>query len=151
MWKEFKQFAVKGNVLDMAVGIIIGAAFGTIVKSFVSDIIMPPIGLALGNVDFSNLFVVLKSGLGVMPPYASLEAAQKAGAVTINYGIFINVLISFLIIAFAVFMIVKSFNNLKKKEEVPPAEPTTKECPYCLSSIPIKATKCAHCTSALNT
>jgi large conductance mechanosensitive channel len=150
MWKEFKQFAVKGNVLDMAIGIIIGAAFGTIVKSFVSDIIMPPIGMALGNVDFANLFIVLKPGLEVIPPYISLEAAQKAGAVTINYGIFINALISFLIIAFAVFMIVKSFNNLKKKEEAPPAELTTKECPYCLSSVPIKATKCAHCTSALS-
>ena len=150
MWKEFKQFAVKGNVLDMAVGIIIGAAFGTIVKSLVSDIIMPPIGLALGNVDFSNLFVVLKPGLEVMPPYASLDLAEKAGAVTINYGVFLNAVISFLIVAFAVFMIVKSFNNFKKKEEAPPAEPTTKNCPYCLSTIPIKATKCAHCTSAVS-
>jgi large conductance mechanosensitive channel len=151
MWKEFKEFAVKGNVLDMAVGIIIGAAFGTIAKSLVNDIIMPPIGLLLGNVDFLNLFLVIKPGLEVPPPYATIEAAQQAGAVTINYGIFINGVVSFLIVAFAVFMIVKSFNRLKKKEEAPPAAPTTKECPDCLSKVPIKATKCAYCTSELRT
>lgn len=150
MWKEFKDFAVKGNVLDMAVGIIIGAAFGTIVQSLVKDIIMPPIGMLLGKVDFANLFVVLKEGTEVVGPYTSLEAAQGAGAVTINYGIFFNALISFLIIAFAVFMVVKSFNKMKRTEEAPPPpEPTVKNCPYCLSEIPLKATKCAHCTSAL--
>jgi large conductance mechanosensitive channel len=149
MWKEFKQFAVKGNVLDMAVGIIIGAAFGTIVSSLVKDVLMPPIGMVLGNVDFSNLFFVLKSGTGSQP-YASVDAAQKAGAVTINYGVFINALIGFTIIAFTTFLIIKSFNKLKKKEEASAAEPTTKDCPYCLSSIPLKATKCAHCTSAVS-
>ena len=149
MWKEFREFAVKGNVLDMAIGIIIGAAFGTIVQSLVKDVIMPPIGLLLGNVDFSNLFIVLKSG-EIVPPYASVDAAQKAGAVTINYGVFINAVISFLIVAFAVFMIVKTFNKLKEKEEPPVLSSTTKNCPYCLSSVPLKATKCAHCTSALS-
>ncbi len=150
MLKEFKEFAVKGNVLDMAVGIIIGAAFGTIVQSLVKDIIMPPIGMLLGNVDFSNLFIVLKSGTEVAGPYVSVEAAQKAGAVTINYGVFINAVISFLIVAFAVFLIIRMFNRLKRKEETPAAvAPTEKACPYCLSKIPIKATKCAHCTSAL--
>jgi large conductance mechanosensitive channel len=149
MWKEFKEFAVKGNVLDMAVGIIIGAAFGTIVQSLVKDIIMPPIGLLLGNVDFSNMFVVLKAGSEIVPPYASVDAAQKAGAVTVNYGLFINAIISFIIVAFAVFMIIKTFNKLKRKEEPPVLSATTKACPYCLSSIPLKATKCAHCTSVL--
>ncbi len=150
MWKEFKEFAVKGNVLDMAVGIIIGAAFGTIVQSLVKDVIMPPIGFLLGNVDFSNLFFVLKSGTEIPSPYASVDAAQKAGAVTINYGLFINAVISFIIVAFAVFLIIKAFNKLKRKEEVPAAAPTEKECPYCFSIIPLKATKCAHCTSALS-
>jgi len=149
MLKEFKDFAVKGNVLDMAVGIIIGAAFGTIVQSFVKDIIMPPIGMLLGNVDFTDLFVILKHGPEVAGPYATLEAAQAAGAVTINYGVFFNALISFLIVAFAVFMIVKSFNKMKREKDVPPPEPTVKNCPYCLSEIPLKATKCGHCTSAL--
>ncbi|MDO8549507.1 MAG: large conductance mechanosensitive channel protein MscL [Ignavibacteria bacterium] len=150
MWKEFKEFAVKGNVLDMAVGIIIGAAFGTIVQSLVKDVIMPPIGLLLGNVDFSNLFIVLKSGPEIPEPYASVDAAQKAGAVTINYGLFINAVISFLIVAFAVFLIIRTFNKLKKKEEAPAATPTEKECPYCFSKIPLKAIKCAHCTSVLS-
>jgi large conductance mechanosensitive channel len=149
MWKEFKEFAVKGNVLDMAVGIIIGAAFGTIVQSLVKDIIMPPIGFMLGNVDFSNLFFVLKSGTEIAGPYASVDAAQKAGAVTINYGLFINAIISFLIVAFAVFLIVKMFNKLKREEKVAPSAPTEKNCPYCFSTIPIKAVKCGHCTSAL--
>jgi large conductance mechanosensitive channel len=149
MWKEFKDFAVKGNVLDMAVGIIIGAAFGTIVQSLVKDVIMPPIGMLLGNVDFANLFIVLKDG-AVAGPYASVEAAQSVGAVTINYGIFFNALISFFIVAFAVFMIVKSFSKMKRVDKAPPpSEPTVKNCPYCLSEIPLKATKCAHCTSAL--
>jgi large conductance mechanosensitive channel len=149
MWKEFKEFAVKGNVLDMAIGIIIGAAFGTIVQSLVKDIIMPPIGFMLGNVDFSNMFFVLKSGTEIAGPYASVDAAQKAGAVTINYGLFINAVISFLIVAFAVFLIVKMFNKLKRKEEVATSAPTEKNCPYCFSAIPIKAVKCGHCTSAL--
>jgi len=149
MFKEFKEFAMRGNVIDMAVGIVIGAAFGTIVKSLVSDIIMPPIGLLLGKVDFANLFAVLKQGEAVAGPYASLADAQAAGAVTINYGVFINTLISFMVIAFAIFIVIRNMNKLKKKEEAPPAEPTTKDCPYCLTSIPIKATRCPHCTSKL--
>ena len=146
MFKEFKEFAVRGNVVDMAVGIIIGASFGTIVNSFVSDIIMPPIGLLLSNVDFSSLFMVLKEGK-VAGPYASLADARTAGAVTVNYGVFMNAIISFLIVAFAVFLLVRNINKLKKEEEVPPAAPATKECPYCLSVIPVKAVRCAHCTS----
>ena len=148
MMKEFKEFAVKGNVVDMAVGIIIGAAFGTIVKSLVSDVIMPPIGLALGNVDFANLFVVLKQGTPA-GPYPALAEAQAAGAVTINYGAFINTIISFVIIAFAVFLLIRNINKLKREAEEPPAEPTTKECPFCFSTIPIKATRCGFCTSDL--
>ncbi len=141
---------MKGNVIDMAVGIIIGAAFGTIVKSLVSDVIMPPIGLLLGNVDFSNLFLVLKEGAAVAGPYATIEVAQKAGAVTLNYGVFINTVISFLIVAFAIFMVIKSMNKMKRKEaEIPPEAPTTKDCPYCLEKIPVKATRCSHCTSEL--
>jgi large conductance mechanosensitive channel len=149
MLKEFKEFAMKGNALDMAIGIIIGAAFGTIVKSLVSDVIMPPIGLLLGNVDFSSLFILLKSGAKVAGPYASLADAQVAGAVTLNYGIFINSVVSFLIIAFSVFLVVKSFNQFKRKKEVPAAAPTTKSCPYCYTVIPIQATKCPACTSGL--
>jgi len=148
MFKEFKEFAVKGNVVDMAVGIIIGAAFGAIVKSLVSDMLMPPLGLLLGNVDFSNLFVVLKEGATVAP-YASLDEAQKAGAVTINYGLFVNSVISFVIVAFAVFMLIRSINRLKREEVAAPAEVTTKECPYCYSAIPLKATRCPNCTSEL--
>ncbi len=148
MLKEFKEFAIKGNVVDMAVGIIIGAAFGTIVTSLVNDVIMPPIGLLLGNVDFSNLFAVLKDGTPT-GPYASLADAEKAGAVAIFYGKFINTIISFIIVAFAVYLLVRSINRLKRKEEALPPEPTTKECTYCLSTIPLKATKCAHCASQL--
>lgn len=149
MLKEFKEFAMRGNVMDMAIGIIIGAAFGAIVSSLVADVLMPPIGLLLGNVDFSNLFILLKDG-SIAGPYASLVDAQKAGAVTINYGIFINKIISFLIVAFAVFLLVKGINQMKKKEEpAPAAAPTTKECPYCFSTIPLPATKCGHCTSSL--
>lgn len=148
MFKEFKQFAMQGNVIDMAVGIIIGAAFGTIIKSLVDDILMPPIGLLLGNVDFSNLFLVIKEGK-VAGPYASLAAAKAAGAVSINIGVFINTIISFLIVAFSIFLVVKNVNRLKKAP--PPPDPTTKDCPFCLSSIPIKATKCSHCTSDLKT
>lgn len=146
MMKEFKEFAMKGNVLDMAIGIIIGAAFGTIIKSLVDDVLMPPIGLLLGNVDFSNLFLIIKEGK-MVGPYASLAAAKAAGAVSINIGVFINTIISFLIVAFSVFLVVKNINKLKK--EPPPPDPTTKECVFCLSAIPIKATRCPHCTSEL--
>ncbi|MFH1842692.1 MAG: large conductance mechanosensitive channel protein MscL [bacterium] len=150
MWKEFKEFAVKGNVMDMAIGIVIGAAFGTIVKSFVADVIMPPIGLLLGGVDFTNMFLTLKEGAEAAAPYASLADAQAAGAVTMNIGLFINTIISFLIIAFAIFMVVKQVNKMKREEPAPaPAEPTTKKCSHCLSEIPIKATKCAFCASSL--
>jgi large conductance mechanosensitive channel len=148
MLKEFKEFVLRGNVLDMAVGIIIGAAFGTIVKSLVDDVIMPPIGLLLGGVDFANLFILLRAG-SPAAPYASLADAQAAGAVTINYGVFINAVVSFLIVALVMFLLIRSINRLRREEEAPPAEPTTKECPYCLSTIPIKATRCAHCTSEL--
>ena len=148
MFKEFKEFAMKGNVVDMAVGIIIGSAFGTIAKSLVADVIMPPIGLLLGNVDFTNLYVTLKAG-DPLGPYTSLTDAQAAGAVTLNYGMFINTVISFLIVAFAVFLLIRAINKLKREEEAPPAEPTTKECPFCLSTIPIKATRCGSCTSEL--
>jgi len=147
--KEFKEFAVKGNVVDMAVGIIIGGAFGTIVKSLVSDVMMPPIGLLIGGVDFTDLFVTVKNGAEVAGPYPSLVAAQEAGAVTINYGLFANNVISFIIVAFAVFLLVKGINNLKREQEAPPAEPTEKSCGFCCTSIPIKATKCPHCTSQL--
>ncbi len=142
MFKEFKDFAMRGNVVDMAVGIIIGGAFGKIVSSFVKDIIMPPIGLAMGNVDFSQLYVNLSG-----KAFESLAAAQEAGAPTINYGTFINTVLDFIIVALAIFMVVKAMNAAKKKEEAPPAEPTTKKCPRCLSEIPIEATRCAHCTS----
>ena len=148
MLKEFKEFAVKGNVIDMAVGIIIGGAFGTIVKSLVSDVIMPPFGLLLGRVDTTNLYVLMKAG-SPAAPYASLADAQAAGAVTINYGAFINNVISFLIVAFVMFLLIRSINRLKREEEAPPAEPTTKSCPHCMSTIPIKATRCPNCTSEL--
>ena len=148
MFKEFKEFAMRGNVIDMAVGIIIGAAFGTIVKSLVSDVIMPPIGLALGNVDFSNLFITLKDGV-TAGPYATLADAQTASAVTLNYGVFLDSVVSFLIVAFCVFILIRGMNKLKRKEEAPVAEPTTKECPYCFSTIAIKATRCANCTSEI--
>jgi large conductance mechanosensitive channel len=147
MFKEFKEFAMRGNVVDMAVGIVIGAAFGGIVNSFVSDVIMPPVGLFLGSVDFSSLFLVLKEGK-VAGPYESLAAAKAAGAVTLNYGVFFNTIVSFLIITFAVFLLIRNINRMKKKEEAP-AVPTTKECPYCLSAIPLKAVRCPHCTSEL--
>lgn len=151
MVKEFKEFAMRGNVADMAVGIIIGAAFGTIVKSLVTDVIMPPIGLLLGNVDFSNLFVVLKQGIEQAGPYASLADATAAGAVTVNYGTFINTIVSFLIVAFSVFLLIRSLNAMKRKEEVPVAAPTSKECEFCFSTVPVKATRCPHCTSDLRT
>jgi large conductance mechanosensitive channel len=148
MIKEFKEFAVKGNVVDMAVGIIIGGAFGTIVKSLVDDVLMPPIGLLLGGIDFSNFFVTLKEGAKAAAPYASLADAKAAGAVTVNYGLFLNAVISFLIVAFAVFMLVRAINTLRRKEEAP--APTTRECPYCFSAIAVKATRCPNCTSELS-
>jgi large conductance mechanosensitive channel len=148
MFKEFKEFAMRGNVLDMAVGIVIGAAFGAIVTSFVADVIMPPIGLLLGNIDFANLFIILKEGK-VPGPYESLVAAKDAGAVTINYGLFLNTVISFLIVAFAIFLLIKNVNRMKREQEAPPTVPTTKECPFCLSTIPMKAVKCAYCTAEL--
>jgi large conductance mechanosensitive channel len=147
MFKEFKEFAMRGNVLDMAVGIIIGGAFGTIVKSMVDDVIMPPIGLALGNVDFSNLFVVLKAGASAAAPYASLADAKAAGAVSINYGMFINNVVSFVIVAFCVFLLIRTMNRLRRAEEAPPAAPTTRDCPYCYSAIPLQASRCPNCTS----
>jgi large conductance mechanosensitive channel len=146
MLKEFKEFAMRGNVLDMAVGIIIGAAFGTIVKSLVDDVIMPPIGLLLGNVDFSNLFLVLKEGK-VASPYVNLSAARAAGAVTINIGLFVNTIISFLIVAFSVFLIIKNVNRFKKAPAA--ADPTTKDCQFCFTAIPLKATRCPNCTSEI--
>ncbi|WP_428898581.1 large conductance mechanosensitive channel protein MscL [Parelusimicrobium proximum] len=152
MLKEFRDFAVKGNVMDMAVGIIIGGAFGKIVNSLVSDIIMPPIGYMLGKVDFSNLFVVIKHAAGTTGSYPSLAAAQAAGAITINIGLFLNTIISFLIVAFSVFLLVKSLNKLRKmtEKEQAAAEPTTKKCPFCYTDIPIQATKCPNCTADLN-
>jgi large conductance mechanosensitive channel len=148
MLKEFKEFAARGNVVDMAVGIILGASFGAIVSSLVSDILMPPVGLILGNVDFSSFFVVLKEGK-IPGPYVSPAAAKAAGAITLNFGLFVNAVVSFLIVAFAVFLLVRNINNLRRREEAPPAVATTKECPYCFSVIPVKAVRCAHCTSDL--
>ena len=142
MWKEFKEFAMRGNVLDMAIGIIIGTAFGKIITSFVSDVLMPPIGLLMGKVDFSSLFISLSG-----QPYPSLTAAKAAGAPTINYGVFFQTIFDFVIVAFVIFLLVKQVNRLKREPAAPPAAPTAKDCPYCLSSIPIKATRCAHCTS----
>jgi len=145
MLKEFKEFAMKGNVIDMAVGIIIGAAFGKIVSSLVSDILTPPLGKLMGNVDFSNLFICMS-----VEQYPTLEAAKAAGVATINYGIFINTIIDFIIVAFAIFMLVKQVNRFRKvPAPAAPVEPTEKECPFCISMIPIKATRCPHCTSQL--
>jgi large conductance mechanosensitive channel len=143
MFKEFKKFIMRGSVLDLAVGIIIGAAFGRIVTSFVGDVVMPPIGLLLGNADFSNLYVNLSD-----KSYGSLAEAKAAGAATINYGLFLNTVIEFLIVSFAVFLVVRAANRFYRKPEEP-ATPETRECPFCLSTIPIKATRCAHCTSEL--
>jgi large conductance mechanosensitive channel len=141
MFKEFKEFVMRGNVLDLAIGIIIGAAFGKIITSFVSDILMPPIGLLLGKVDFTNLYINL-SGVH----YDTLKAAKEAGAATINYGVFLGAVIDFLIVAFVIFLVIKQINRLTRKKE---AAPTNQDCPYCLSSIPIKATRCPNCTSDL--
>jgi large conductance mechanosensitive channel len=147
MLKEFKAFIMRGNVLDLAVGIIIGAAFGSIVKSLVDDVIMPPVGLALGNVDFSNLFVLLKEGAKAAPPYASLADAQAAGAVTLNYGLFINNVVTFLIVALAVFLVVRAANRLRPPEAA--EAPNTKDCPFCRMPIPVGAVRCPECTSDL--
>jgi large conductance mechanosensitive channel len=141
MLKEFKEFAMRGNVLDMAIGIIIGAAFGKIVTSLVGDVLMPPIGLLLGKLDFSNLFINLSG-----QSFASLTDAKAAGVATINYGVFFNTIIDFVIVAFVIFLLIRQVNKFKRQPEV---VPTTKECPYCLSVIPIKATRCPHCTSEL--
>lgn len=147
MWQEFKAFVMRGNVIDLAVAVIIGAAFGAVIKSLVDDVLMPVIGLVTGGVDFSNMYVLLKAGAAAPAPYASLAAAKEAGAVTLNYGLFVNVLITFLIVAFAVFMIVKAVNKMYRK----PAEPTpdTRPCPYCTMTIPLAATRCPNCTSQI--
>jgi large conductance mechanosensitive channel len=141
MFKEFKEFATKGNVLDMAVGLIVGGAFGKIVSSFVGDVLMPPIGLLLGKVDFSGLFINLSG-----KSYETLSEAKKAGAATLNYGAFVNTIIDFVIVAFAVFLLVRQINRLRRAR---PAEPDTRDCPYCVSKIPLKAVRCPHCTSQL--
>ena len=142
MLKEFKEFAMRGNVLDMAIGIIIGAAFGKIVSSFVADIVMPPVGMLMGQVDFSQLFIALNG-----QHYDTLAAAKEAGVATLNYGLFVNTILDFLIVAFAVFLLVRAVNSAKRKQEAAPAEPTTKKCPRCLFEIPIAATRCAYCTT----
>jgi large conductance mechanosensitive channel len=144
MFREFREFAMRGNVVDLAVGIIIGAAFGKIVTSLVNDIVMPPFGLLLGRVDFSSLFINLSG-----QPYASLAEAKAAGAPTINYGVFLNSVIDFVIVAFAIFLLVRFINRLSRQPKVTPEAPTTRECPFCLSSIPLKATRCPQCTSTL--
>lgn len=147
MWDDFKKFAVKGSVVDLAVGIIIGAAFTTIVKSLVDDIIMPPIGLLLGDVDFTQKFLLLKPGPDVPPPYPNLDTAAEAGAVTLNYGIFLSHLLTFLIVAFTVFLLVRWFQHLKDREKRAPSAPTERNCPFCATNISVKATRCPNCTS----
>lgn len=147
MFKEFKAFAMRGNVIDLAIGIIIGGAFGSIVKSLVDDVIMPPIGLLLGGIDFSDLFVLLREGPKAPAPYATLADAQAAGAVTMNLGLFLNSVITFLIIAFAVFLLVRAINRMKPAEAA--AAPNTKDCPYCRMAIPVAASRCPHCTTEL--
>ena len=149
MLREFKEFALRGNVVDMAIGILIGGAFTPIAKSLADDVIMPPIGLLLGDTDFTDRFVVLQAG-AAPGPYPTLEAAQETGAVTINYGLFLNACLTFVIVAFAAFVIVKAMNNLRRKEQgAAKDEPTTKPCPYCASTIPLKASRCPQCTSRL--
>lgn len=147
MFKEFRQFILRGNVLDLAVGIIIGAAFGGIVTSFVNDVIMPPIGLALGQVDFKDLYILLKEG-STAAPYATLDAAKEAGAVTLNYGAFVNTMINFLIVGFAIFLVIRAANRMMPRP-APAPPPATKDCPFCLSAVALKATRCPHCTSEL--
>jgi len=146
--KEFREFAVKGNVVDMAVGIIIGGAFGTVVSSFVNDVMMPPLGMLVGDIDFQDLMLVLKEG-STPGPYETLTAAKDAGAVTLNVGLFINAAVSFTIVAFAVFLLVKGVNRLKREEAAPPPPPSTRECPFCASAVPLKAKRCPHCTSEI--
>jgi large conductance mechanosensitive channel len=148
MLKEFREFAMRGNIIDMAVGIVIGAAFGAIIGSLVADVIMPPIGLLLGKVDFANLFAVLRAGKTPVP-YASLAEAKAAGAVTLNFGLFVNTIINFLIIALVIFLVVKGVNSMKRKQAEPAPAPTAKDCPFCFTAIPIKATRCPNCTSEL--
>ena len=144
MFKEFKKFIMRGNVIDLAVAVVLGAAFGAVVNGLVNDIIMPPIGLLLGRVNFSDLFISLNG-----QQFNSLAEAKAAGAPTINYGLFINNVISFLIVAFVIFLLIKAINRLRRHEPEKPKEPSTKDCPYCLSTIPIKATRCPECTSEL--
>lgn len=152
---DFKKFVMRGNILDMAVGFTVGAAFGTIAKSFVNDVIMPPIGLLLGGVDFSDFYIVLKPGPEIAGPYTTLEAATEAGAVTLNYGNFINNVLTFLVVALAVFVLIRLYNKAEEEleeiygEKPAPGEPSDKKCPFCLSLIPFKAKRCAHCTSDL--
>ena len=148
MIKEFREFAMRGNVLDMAVGIIIGASFGSVVSSLVDDVIMPPVGLLFGNVNFSNFFITLREG-GIAGPYLSIVEAQLAGAVTLNYGLFINTIITFFIVAFAVFLLIRSVNIVQKAEEDTTSEPSTKKCSFCFMDIPINAIRCPQCTSSL--
>jgi large conductance mechanosensitive channel len=148
MWKDFRSFIMRGNVIDLAIGVIIGVAFGAVVKSLVDDVIMPPIGLATGGIDFSNKFVVLKDGAAAAGPYASLAAAKAAGATTLNYGIFVNNIVSFLIVGFCAFLVVRAVNKLIHPQGTP-AVPKTKTCPYCAMEIPIPATRCPECTSQL--
>ena len=147
MWQEFKAFVMRGNVMDLAVGVVIGAAFGAVVKSLVDDVIMPPIGILSGGVDFSDKFLLLKPGAAAAGPYPSLAAAKEAGAVTLNYGLFINTIINFVIVAFAMFVIVRQTARFRPPPPAPAA--STRDCPFCLSAIPLRATRCAHCTSAL--
>ena len=148
MWNDFKAFVMRGNVMDLAVGVIIGAAFGAIVKSLVDDILMPPIGLATGGLDFSNLMVVLKDGAKAPPPYATPAAAHDAGAVTLNYGVFLNNVITFLIVAMAIFVVVRAVNRLQRQPA--PPTPDTKPCPYCTMTVSLQASRCPHCTSDLS-
>ena len=147
MWKEFKEFAVRGNAIDLAVGVIIGAAFGGIVTSLVKDLLMPPLGLVTGGLDFSNKFVVLKAGADGAANFATPAQAAAAGAVTLNYGSFFTVLINFIIVAFCIFLVVRAMNKLKRP--APETEPTTKDCPACAMTIPVKASRCPHCTTQL--
>ena len=146
MWKEFKEFAMRGSVMDMAVGVIIGGAFNTVVKSLTDDVLLPPLGLLLNRVNFTDLFINLSGG-----DYASLAQAQEAGAATINYGLFINNVLSFFIVTFVMFLLIRQMNDIRRRraQEEPPAEPKTKECAYCFTQIPVKATRCPHCTSEL--
>lgn len=149
MLKEFKAFIMRGNVMDMAVGVIIGAAFGATVKSLVDDVLMPPLGLATGGLDFGNQFAVLKQGVAAAGPYASLADAKAAGAVTLNYGLFLNTIVTFLIVAACIFLVVRAVNRMQRSAPAPAPAPTTKDCPYCTMAIPLAAVRCPNCTSEL--